>query len=287
MNAKRLFAAAILAGAATVLAAPTTQRDNDATTQRDNDAMTPHVCVADKAAPMSADTNHWWWGAQKKRVDQAKAAKAAGGTVDVVLLGDSILHYWELEENRKCWKRTFSGEGKAKYRGLNLAIEGDRTETLLWRVENGLFKDAPLPRAVIILIGTNNTGERNVKDETPDDTAAGVKAVVEAVRKRTDNASKIIVFGLLPRGKGTNDAATVRNRLVNERLKKLDNGKAGRIVFYRDIGDLFLNRDGTIDTSLLGDRLHPSKKGYDLLAREFTAALDEVFATLSPAEVSR
>ena len=277
MNAKPILAAVIIA-AATSLAAPA----------QSNDAMPSHVCVADKAAPMSSDTNHWWWGAQKKRIDQVKAAKAAGGTVDVFLLGDSILHYWELEENQNCWKRTFSGEGKAKYRGLNLAIEGDRTETLLWRVENGLFKDAPLPRAVILLIGTNNTGERNVKDETPDDTAAGVKAVVEAVRKRTNNASKIIVFGLLPRGKDTNTVATVRNRLVNERLKKLDESKTGpRLVFYRDIGDLFLNQDGTIDTSLLGDRLHPSTKGYDLLAREFTAALDEVFATLSPAEVSR
>ena len=277
MNAKPILAAVIIA-AATSLAAPA----------QSNDAMPSHVCVADKAAPMSSDTNHWWWGAQKKRIDQVKAAKAAGGTVDVFLLGDSILHYWELEENQNCWKRTFSGEGKAKYRGLNLAIEGDRTETLLWRVENGLFKDAPLPRAVILLIGTNNTGERNVKDETPDDTAAGVKAVVEAVRKRTNNASKIIVFGLLPRGKDTNTVATVRNRLVNERLTKLDESKTGpRLVFYRDIGDLFLNQDGTIDTSLLGDRLHPSTKGYDLLAREFTAALDEVFATLSPAEVSR
>ena len=279
MNAKPILSAVILA-ASTALAAPA----------QSNDATPSHVCVADKAAPMSGNTNHWWWGAQKKRVDQVKAAKAAGGTIDVVLLGDSILHYWELEENQNCWKRTFSGKGKAKYRGLNLAIEGDRTETLLWRVENGLFKEAPRPRAVIILIGTNNTGERNVKDETPDDTAAGVKAVVEAVRKRTDNASKIIVFGLLPRGKDTNTVATVRNRLVNERLKKLDESecKTGpRMVFYRDIGDLFLNPDGTIDISLLGDRLHPSTKGYDLLAREFTAALDEVFATLSPAEVSR
>ena len=277
MNAKPILFAVIFA-AATALAA----------SAQSNDATPSHVCVADKAAPMSGNTNHWWWGAQKKRVDQVKAAKAAGGTVDVFLLGDSILHYWELEENQDCWKRTFSGDGKAKYRGLNLAIEGDRTETLLWRVENGLFKDAPQPRAVILLIGTNNTGERNVKDETPDDTAAGVKAVVEAVRRRTDNASKIIVFGLLPRGKDTNTVATVRNRLVNERLKKLDESKTGpRMVFYRDIGDLFLNPDGTIDTSLLGDRLHPSTKGYDLLAREFTAALDEVIATLSPAEVSR
>ena len=253
-------------------------------------ASTAAAAVATVAAPMSTDTNHWWWKAQEKRVNQVKEAKAAGGTVDVFLLGDSILHYWELPENQKCWKRTFSGEGEAKYRGLNLAIEGDRTETLLWRVENGLFKGAPLPRAAILLVGTNNTGERNAEEETPDDTAAGVKAVVEAVRKRTDNCTKIIVFGLLPRGTGTNDAATVRNRLVNERLRKLDESerKTGqRMVFYRDIGDLFLNRDGTVNTDLLGDRLHPSKKGYDLLAREFTTALDEVFAASSPTEVSR
>ena len=290
MNAKPIFAAIILAIAATALAAPTVERLNGSTVQRSNDAAPPHICLADKAAPMSTDTNHWWWKAHEYRLNQVKEAKAAGGTVDVLLLGDAILHDWELKENQKCWKRTFSGEGESTYRGLNLAIEGDRTETLFWRVENGLFKGAPLPRAVILLVGTNNTGTRNAEEETPDDTAAGVKAVVEAVRKRTDNCTKIIVFGLLPRGTGTNDAATVRNRLVNERLRKLDESerKTGpRVVFYRDIGDLFLKRDGTIDTGLLGDRLHPSKKGYDLLAREFTAALDEVFASLSPTEVSR
>ena len=289
MNAKRLFAPVILVAAATALAAPTTQQGNDATMQRNNDATTPHVCVADKAAPMSTDTNHWWWGAQKKRVDQAKEAKAAGGTVDVVLLGDSILHYWELEENQKCWQRTFSGEGKAKYRGLNLAIEGDRTETLLWRVENGLFTDnGPLPRAVILLIGTNNTGVRNAKDETPDDTAAGVRAVIAAVKKRTnDGAAKILLYGLLPRGKGTNDACTVRNRLVNERLKKLDDGKTRRTVFYHDIGDLFLNADGTVNKDLLGDALHPSKAGYELLAKIFREDLDALFASFTVEDHSR
>ena len=129
MNAKRLFAAAILAGAATALAAPTIERSNGQTVERSNDATTSHVCVADKAAPMSTDTNHWWWRAQAYRVNQVKEAKAAGRTVDVFLLGDSIIHYWENKENQKSWERTFSGEGKAKYLGLNLAIEGDRTET--------------------------------------------------------------------------------------------------------------------------------------------------------------
>ncbi len=280
MNLKPILATMLLVGASAAIAAPAQP-----------DAAPPqHIRLSDKAVPMSTDTNHWWWKAQAYRVNQVKEAKTTGRTVDVFLLGDSIIHYWENKENQKSWKGAFSGEGNAKYRGLNLAIEGDRTETLLWRVQNGLFKNAPLPRAVILLVGTNNTGTRNAEAETPDDTAAGVKAVVEAVRKQTDNTAKIIVFGLLPRGKGTNDAATVRNRLVNERLKKLDESerKAGlKMVFYRDIGDLFLNRDGSVNTDLLGDRLHPSKKGYDLLAREFAAALDEAFAAASPEEISR
>ena len=250
-------------------------------------APAEHVRLSDKAAPMSTDTNHWWWKAKDYRVNQMKNAERVP---DVFLLGDSIIHYWDIKDNQKSWARTFSGKGKAKYYGLNLAIEGDRTETLLWRVENGLFPEfKPHPRAVILLIGTNNTGTRSAANETPDDTAAGVKAVVDAIKKKTNNGTtKILLYGLLPRGKGTNDACTVRNRLVNERLKKLDERARpnARTVFYHDIGDLFLNPDGTINADLLGDRLHPSAKGYELFAKIFAEDLDALFSALRPDEIS-
>lgn len=236
------------------------------------DGPVSHVCVADQAAPMSTDTNHWWWKAHEYRVNEVKAAKCAP---DVVFLGDSIFHYWEIKENAFEWERFFSGRADARFHALNLAIEGDRTETLLWRLQNGLLVDGgKLPRVAVLLIGTNNTGTRNIEREPPEDTVKGVKAILDYSRRVTHGATKFIVYGLLPRGSGTNDTCTVRNMKVNEGIRKLCDG---RDIFYRDIGDKFLNADGTINTALLHDKLHPSAAGYNIILGDLLPALVEFF----------
>ena len=231
----------------------------------------PHTCISDQPAPMSTDTNHWWWKAQEYRVNQVKTASRAP---DVMFLGDSIFHYWEGPKYKPSWDAVFSGEGESKYYGLNLAIEGDRTETLLWRLENGLLaKDGPLPRVVVLLIGTNNTGTRNAERELCTDTARGVKAILDYIRNTTRGKTKIVVYGLLPRGKGEEDPCTKRNREVNEGIKLLCDGKN---IIYRDIGDKFLNADRTVNTNMLFDKLHPAQGGYDAILEDLLPVLEKL-----------
>ncbi len=219
-------------------------------------------------APFTANTNHYWYGAHRYRINQVKTAPRAP---DFVLLGDSIFHYWDNKENQPSWQKFFSGVGDAPYYGLNLAIEGDRTESLLWRLQNGLLTtNDPPPKVAFVLIGTNNTANRKIENESPDDTAAGVAAIVGQIKAATRGQTKIVIYGLLPRGKGSSDPLTVRNTYANRSLSRLADGET---VFYRSIGGKFYEKGGTINRELLPDGLHAGAKGFDVIAEDILATL--------------
>lgn len=112
----------------------------------------------------------------------------------------------------------------------------------------------------MLLIGTNNNG---IGGADPVQTAAGVKACLEAVKEKQPQA-RVLLMGLLPRAVGstdgdvTKDAADARNRRTNEILRGLADGT--RITFV-DLYEKFLVR-GKIPKELMGDYLHPTEKGY-------------------------
>lgn len=229
-----------------------------------------HRCVADKPAPMSEDPKHWWWRSLAYRDAEAEKLHDA----DVVWLGDSITHYFDMPGAKNdLWKKYFGGkDAGAPYLGLNFGIEGDTTENLLYRMKKSLGKTSP--RAIILNIGTNNTGIRNEMNEPPEDTIAGLKAVMDEIRTGQPQA-KVFVYAIFPRGKGRTDPCTIRNEKVNEGLAKLCDGK--QFVFC-DIREKMLNPDGTIDVTQLEDRLHPAAKGYETWLADVLPRLEKVFA---------
>ena len=222
---------------------------------------------ATNPVPFTASTNHYWHGYHRRRISQVRNAPRAP---DFVLLGDSIFHYWDDDQNQASWKTNFSGEGSAPYYGLNLAIEGDFTQSLLWRLKNGLLTTNDLPpKVAFLLIGTNNTSWKTPARGT----AEGVWAIVEHLKAVTRGQTKIVVYGLLPRGGGVTDWGTVANRYVNQELKR---GASARGYTYRDIGKKFLNKDGTVNTNLLYDRLHSGPKGFEVFTEDILKALKEL-----------
>lgn len=105
-------------------------------------------------------------------------AEARRGGIDVVFLGDSLTDLWR-REGRAVWEKHF-----APLRAANFGIDGDRTQQLLWRLQDGAV-DAPAPKVVVLLIGTNNAGnERNsdVPRNTTAEAIAGVTLVVQTLR---------------------------------------------------------------------------------------------------------
>jgi lysophospholipase L1-like esterase len=187
-------------------------------------------------------------------------SRAKPGEVDVIFLGDSITAGWE-GNGKAAWDKYF-----APRKAMNAGIGGDRTQHVLWRIENGNIKGIT-PKAAVLMIGTNNSGIN-----TPETIAAGVKAIVDKLRKELPE-SKILVLGIFPRGATPDDARRKVNEGANAIIKGLADDKS---VFYLDIGPKFLGPDGTLSKEIMYDLLHLTPQGYEIWATSIVDKLDEL-----------
>ncbi|MGC4072059.1 MAG: GDSL-type esterase/lipase family protein [Nibricoccus sp.] len=181
------------------------------------------------------------------------------GPVDLLFLGDSITDGWP-RRGEWSWLKF------APYRPGNFGISGDRTEHVLWRIQNGEL-DGISPKLTVIMIGTNNIGQ--IPDEKPEWAAQGVKRIVEVVREKIPS-SKILLLAVFPRGtKDSEPRAKVDE--INKLIAKLDNGKTIR---YLDIGNRFLDAAGELPVDVMPDKLHPTAKGYDIWYAAVSPTID-------------
>jgi lysophospholipase L1-like esterase len=185
-------------------------------------------------------------------------AIAKRGVVDVLFLGDSITDAWggEGHSPKAAGAKIFAQEFEP-LKAANFGISGDRTQHVLWRLQNGEL-DGIRPKVLMLMIGTNNS---NKEDNTAGEIADGITAIVKEIRKRSPE-TKILLLGVFPRGAKPNPQ---RDKLkqVNAIIAKLDDGK---YVKYLDIGDKFLEADGTLPKDIMPDYLHLSEKGYQIWA---------------------
>lgn len=179
------------------------------------------------------------------------------GNAKLVSLGDSITEGWEYEGS-ETWEKYY-GPATGRH-AANFGIGGDRTEHVLWRLENGNF-DGLTPKLIVVMIGTNNAGHR--KDPAVE-TAAGVSRIMGELRKKCPE-SKILLLAIFPRGDARDDADRVLNEQVNARLRDAYRGEPR--VRYRDIGAIFLDADGLPRRDLMPDLLHLSPEAYELWAK--------------------
>ena len=200
--------------------------------------------------PSEADwAKSWWMPRHNQKLEQARS-----GGAPVVFVGDSITHNWE-SAGKVQWEKYFAS---GRYRALNLGFSGDRTEHVLWRLDNGELSGYEA-KAVVLMIGTNNTGHFPYGQEPPLDTIIGVRAVLDKIREKQPNA-KIIFCPIFPRGADENDERRARNRVVNAEVMRFADGKT---VVWLDFTAQFLDAKG--DTKwCMNDRLHPNEKGYDI-----------------------
>jgi lysophospholipase L1-like esterase len=183
-----------------------------------------------------------WMDLHHRFVERAKQ-----GNVSLLFLGDSITQGWN---DNDVWKRFYGPRNPA-----NFGIGGDRTQHVLWRIQNGEL-DGIEPKVVVLMIGTNNASSASA-----DEIAQGITAIVEELRHRLPNA-KILLLGVFPRGENP-DATREKLDAVNAKIAGLDDGTH---VKFLDIGKKFLNEDGTISREVMPDYLHLSSKGYRIWA---------------------
>ncbi|MCX5771016.1 MAG: platelet-activating factor acetylhydrolase IB subunit [Candidatus Hydrogenedentes bacterium] len=171
------------------------------------------------------------------------------GDVDMIFIGDSITQGWE-GGGKATWDKFYG-----KRNAVNLGISGDRTQHVLYRLDNGNI-DGISPKLAVIMIGTNNASEY-----TPDQIAGGIKTIVQKLRAKLPDM-EILLLGVFPREEKPGE---LRAKLVevNKQIAKLDDGKK---VFFLDIGDKFTQPDGSISVDIMPDFLHLTEKGYDIWA---------------------
>lgn len=175
-----------------------------------------------------------------------KVAQAKAGDIDFVMIGDSITHYWEKQRNYN--------DRFAPYKTLNLGVGGDRTQNVLWRIQNGEI-DGISPKLVTMMIGTNNSGRDSAAD-----IALGIKAIVGEVRQRLPE-SKIVVLSVFPRNNPRTKGDFERVKAINKLLPALADNKR---VFHVDINQSFLDESGQLRPEMFGkDLLHLAGAGYD------------------------
>jgi lysophospholipase L1-like esterase len=187
---------------------------------------------------------------------------AQKGNIDLLLHGDSITDWWvQGDENKAMFDKYFGG-----IRTANFAVAGDTTQGVLWGLHNGEGQGFQ-PKAVMLMIGTNNTGPN-----TAPEIAEGIGAVVLELRRDFPDA-KILLLAIFPRGL-PGDAVRDKVADVNKIIARLDDQQH---VFYLDIGATFLDEKGVfLPDAFRTDNLHPQAKGYDLWGQAVQAKLAQL-----------
>jgi lysophospholipase L1-like esterase len=199
-------------------------------------------------------------------------AETKRGGIDVLFLGDSITDFWR-DPNRglPVWEKNYAGLHAA-----NFGISADRTQHLLWRLENGEV-DGLAPKVVVLLIGTNNTGfESDLKTprNTTAETIAGVTRVVQTLRTKLPQA-KLLLLAVFPRADEKGPPPGQQIPELNAAIAKLADGKS---TLFLDLGSKFLDAKGAVNRDLMPDLLHPNTKGYEIWADAMREPLAQLLA---------
>ena len=214
----------------------------------------PQSCIGMKRP---WDPSPGWW--EKRHAEKLAQIAASGGEIDLVFVGDSITHNWEGARGPGS---DLGGkplaELKKKYSVLNLGFGGDSTRNVLWRLENGEL-DGYKAKCFMLMIGTNNG------DKRPEDTAAGIKAILDLIARKQPQA-KTILLPVFPSGATADHPWRRSKEKINALIKDFADGDK---VVWCDFNARFLNPDGTFPKGMMmKDDLHPLAPGYDIWAEE-------------------
>jgi lysophospholipase L1-like esterase len=200
----------------------------------------------------------------------AEVAREKEMTPQVVLIGDSITHFWSgaplarRVSGPKAWDSVFGTMPV-----LNMGFGWDRTQNVLWRLRQGEF-DGVQPKWVVLNIGTNNlSATSNARANTPEEIVQGIEAICAEVHRRSPG-SHILLMAIFPRGMQPGNPFRAPIEQVNQLLKaRFGNDSTVTVL---DIGKQFLAPDGVLPPSMMPDGTHPSEDGYQIWADALIAS---------------
>jgi lysophospholipase L1-like esterase len=184
------------------------------------------------------------------------AARAQDDQNAVVFLGDSITQGWGED---------FSGFFP-RVKIANRGISGDTTRGVLIRVDQDVL--SLHPRAVVLLIGTNDLEEQ----AEPETIASNLKLILSKLKSH-DAKMPIVLCQVFPSSETQKRSA--------DKIKKLNQLYAATVkgdaqVTFAETWLLFANAQGDAKPEEFPDLLHPNQAGYT----KWAAALRPILATL-------
>lgn len=188
----------------------------------------------------------------------SKQSKA--GKINLLFIGDSITFGWTAQ-GKTVWDREFAG-----WKAANFGVPGDTTAGVLWRITHGEVVGLN-PKAIVLLIGTNDLTEGTRLATISEN----IGKIIGEFKKISPNA-RIVVVGVLPRGRTEQESYQNQIKLLNQSLAKLDNGTDIR---YLDFGAELLT-DKKVSEEMLPDFLHLSDKGYEIWAKGLQPLLSDL-----------
>jgi len=227
--------------------------------------------LADRAAPRTDENS---------RIAHAQLLeKAKRGRIDVYFAGDSIVRRWgalDYPELLANWKANFFG-----WNAANFGWGADRTQNILWRLENGEL-DAVNPKVIVLLAGTNNVGTEPRDEDAAAEIARGIKAIIDVCRRKAPKAT-IVLTAIFPR----NDNIAVMPT-INRINAKLAGFADGRRVRFLTINDRLADRNGTLFEGVMNDadKLHPTVKGYQIWADALKPIFRELLGPAAPTDLA-
>lgn len=187
----------------------------------------------------------------------AEWAKTAGQDDDgVVFLGDSITEGW------KSLAQDFPN-----FKTVNRGISGDTTRGVLYRLDADVL--SLKPKAIVLLIGTNDLG--NGAD--PSDVADNIKAILKAIRQKYPKMPVIVCEVMPSSEKQHRPAAKIEE--LNKLIKKDVRWKSH--TYLCDTWSIYADANGDAPHAIFHDLLHPNAAGYE----KWKAALNPIFAKLN------
>jgi beta-glucosidase len=210
-------------------------------------------------------TSKWWQNRHARKLEEIKGEKR---DAQIVFIGNSITHNLEKPGSKEIWEKYFG-----KYNPLNLGFGADRTENVLWRITKGGELKGLHPKLAVILIGTNNTdAEHYPTTNSGAEVAEGIVKICREVQAQLPE-TKVLILAIFPFGKDPDNKRRADNSDASRLAAKIANGKT---VFYADLTSNFVNPDGTIDTSIMPDYLHPSVAGNWIWAKSLYPVVEQI-----------
>lgn len=201
--------------------------------------------------PKSKFEHNWWKERHEAIINKDNA------NPQLILIGNSILNQLDKNDRKSVWEKHLN-----KYNALNMGFSGDRTENVIWRLQNGELENIN-PKVALLLIGTNNTDGNNYPTiNYPDELEEATWKICEIIREKLPD-TEILIMGILPFGRKIPNFRNSINIETSKLVAEFPN--RDKHIHYVDIGDIYLNKDGKIIKKIMPDYLHPNAEGHMLM----------------------